>query len=98
MPILPEPMTLRRSLTVTSVCSAVGMALGTSIGWVLATVAPSFYSTTFAPAAERPGFEPLHFGIGLGLSQGALVGLGVGLVVTVLLTWQYVRATARGVR
>lgn len=95
---IPQPMTLWRALgTVLSTGTAgalLGLGMGAAIGWQT----PGYYTTVFPKAAKLPTFDPVQLGAGLGVTQGAGIGLVVGVVVVALLTWQYVRVSARGIR
>ena len=54
--------------------------LGGLLGWTLGVAAPNYYETVFSNAATRPGFDPTQIGLGLGITQGAVVGLVIGCV------------------
>ena len=91
-------MTLTKGLITVAVsavvCGAVGMGLGLAIGrW-----APDSYRAVFerghGPWMNRP-LDPEQIGIGLGLAQGVLIGIAVGVVVVGLVTWYEIRTLRR---
>jgi hypothetical protein len=63
-------------LLATLIGGLLGLALGAGLGYFL----PAYYRSVF-PGGEQPHFDPLAVGIGLGLSQGCMLGgvCGVGL-------------------
>ncbi|MCA9163255.1 MAG: hypothetical protein KDA59_04090 [Planctomycetales bacterium] len=67
-------------------CAAVCAALGSVIGATLGAVAPQYYESVLA-GASNPGFNPIAAGFGLGLSQGMLAGLGIGVALVALQCW-----------
>jgi hypothetical protein len=74
-------MTVLRAFAIILVAAALGAGIGATIGYALAVLTPGYYATVFPGAAARPGFDPVHVGIGLGLSQGLVAGLVIGCVV-----------------
>src|SRR4051812_19509099 len=74
-------MTILRAFAIILVTAALGAGVGAGIGYALAVLTPGYYATMFPAAAARPGFDPVHVGLGLGLSQGLVAGLVVGCVV-----------------
>jgi hypothetical protein len=83
----PQPaLTVPRSLSII-IASAVGFgAAGAGIGSALGVVAPSYYRGVFANGNE-PGFDPIQVGLGLGLSQGSICGVLVGMVVVLAVSF-----------
>lgn len=67
-------------------CAAVCGAVGSTLGATLGAVAPQYYESVLA-GASNPGFNPIAAGFGLGLSQGILAGLGVGVALVALQCW-----------
>jgi hypothetical protein len=74
-------MTVLRAFAIVLGAGGLGAGLGALIGYALAVLTPGYYATVFPNAAARPGFNPVHVGVGLGLSQGLIVGLVIGCVV-----------------
>jgi hypothetical protein len=67
-----------------------GAILGLAVGACLGVLAPDYYRSVFA-GGDRPGFDPLSVGVGLGVSQGAFVGVIAGLVLVVAFYWYKLR-------
>lgn len=55
-------------------------ALGGAIGFAIGRFAPGYYRVWF-PDAIGPDFAPVELGLGLGLTQGFVGGIAVGLVI-----------------
>jgi hypothetical protein len=75
---------------------ASGMAFavaGGLIGSTLARSMPGYYRAVF-PGGERPDFDPVQVGIGLGTTQGLVAGLVVGSVVVLAVALAGWRKTA----
>ena len=72
------------------VMTAVGAIVGTLIGLLLEVFAPDYYRAVFA-SGNQANFNPIAIGIGLGVTQGALMGLVADLVLVVSYCWYKVR-------
>jgi hypothetical protein len=83
-------MTLTKALLLIFGFTAVGGALGCLGGYLLGTYNPAYYRGVFA-GGQRPEFDPVAVGIGLGLSQWAAGGLVVGVILVFVLTWHDLR-------
>lgn len=83
-------MTLKKALLIIVGLTAVSGALGCLGGFLLGTFNPGYYRGVFG-AGDRPDFDPVAVGMGLGLSQWAAGGLAVGVVLVVVLTWYDLR-------
>ena len=59
--------------------SAFGIA-GGLIGAVIGSLAPSYYRTVFS-SGGNPDFDPLQIGVGLGTSQGLVIGTAVAVAL-----------------
>lgn len=59
-------------------CTFTGGLIGAGIGFTLGKWVPNYYRSVFR-AGNDPNFNPLSIGIGLGLTQGAVVGLLAGI-------------------
>jgi hypothetical protein len=59
---------------------------GTLVGYGLGTFLPGYYRGVFL-GGRQPDFNPVDVGIGLGCSEGLMLGVVVGLVVVVVLAW-----------
>src|SRR5262245_925750 len=66
-----------------SIIVAGGLAFAIAGGLIGSTIArsmPGYYRAVF-PGGDRPDFEPVQVGVGLGITQGFIAGLVVGSVV-----------------
>jgi len=72
----------------------VGAVFGVIVGITIAAVAPGYYRAVMSSGSEA-WFDPQAVGIGLGLSEGAIGGTVVGLILVALFYW-YRSRTARG--
>ncbi|HEY0867652.1 MAG TPA: hypothetical protein VGE01_09740 [Fimbriimonas sp.] len=57
----------------------VGGAVGSLIGLLLGWLAPGYYRSVLVGGRE-PGFDPVQSGLGLGMTQGVMVGAGLGVL------------------
>jgi hypothetical protein len=72
-----QSMTIARAFAI-NLGSGVGLAAGgAGIGDWLGCAAPAYYWAMFSDG-ERPGFDPVQVGFGLGLTQGLASGIFVG--------------------
>jgi hypothetical protein len=86
-----NPMTLLRAFAIT-IASGVAFGVGGGIvGYGVGHFLPDFYRTIF-DVPQREAFNAAHFGLALGLTQGLLMGVGVGLVIVVAVTWYNARS------
>ena len=67
--------------------TAGGGLLGALLGWALGRFAPGYYRTVFPGAARDPLFDPVEVGVGLGVTQGAVLGFVGSLVVVLGVLW-----------
>ena len=67
-------------------CAVVGSILGMALGGLIGAIAPGYYRSVFSTGGGAD-FNPIGFGIALGLGQGAVFGGIVGLVLIVILYW-----------
>jgi hypothetical protein len=63
-----------------------GGLLGSIVGAALGAFVPGYYRSVI-PGSDRPGFDPLAVGIGLGLTQGIMFGALVGLGLAAMYYW-----------
>jgi hypothetical protein len=70
--------------TIVACCVGLGAAGGT-LGLTLGAGAPAYYRGVFR-AADDPGFNPVHVGLGLGITQGLVCGVVVGCVLVLTTT------------
>ncbi|MFO0985277.1 MAG: hypothetical protein U1E76_26695, partial [Planctomycetota bacterium] len=75
----------------TVVGTAVGFGVvGIGIGAFLGKVTPSFLREML-PMRDPAAFDPLEMGIGLGLTNGLIWGLVVGILLVAILAWRETR-------
>jgi hypothetical protein len=67
-----------------------GGLLGSVGGAALGAFVPDYYRSVI-PGSDRPGFDPLAVGIGLGLTQGIMFGAVVGLALAAMYYWHHSR-------
>jgi hypothetical protein len=68
-------------------CAVVGALAGYGLG----TFVPGYYRSVFS-GGQEPNFNPVDVGIGLGCSEGLMLGAVVGTVAAVVLAWRKSRA------
>ena len=83
-------MSLLRALRIVFASTLVGTAIGSAVGFSLATWNPGYYRACF-PAVEKGNVTPLEVGLGLGISQGTVAGTLVGAVLVFALAVAHVR-------
>ena len=79
-PAAPSPFSISRALLTVLTSTFVFAGLGAVIGLALGSFLPDYYRNVFA-GGGRPGFNPQSVGLGLGLTQGTVGGVVVGLVL-----------------
>jgi hypothetical protein len=73
-------MTILRGFLIIAISTALCAIIGAGTGYTLGTFAPAFYRTLFRNG-NAPTFDPVQMGLGLGLTQGLVVGCVVVLAV-----------------
>jgi hypothetical protein len=66
-------------------------AAGLGIGYCVGTIYPSYYQRAFNADQRHSDFSPIDVGIGLGCSEGLMVGLILGAAVVVIRAWLQTR-------
>jgi hypothetical protein len=84
---LPAAALKRGILTVIGTAALFGF-LGALLGLGMATLLPDYYVAVFDLS---PGARPERIAIGLGLTQGIVAGIAVGLVIVVATAWAHRR-------
>jgi len=79
-------MSLLRAYLIVCLSGVAGACAGAGIGYLLGTAAPGYYRAVFIAGGEA-WFDPMHVGIGLGVTQGLPVGLVIGSLVVVVTAW-----------
>lgn len=82
-----------RAYLVVCLSGLAGACAGCGVGYLLGAAAPGYYRGVF-PVGGEAWFNPLHVGVGLGVSQGLLVGLVAGALVAVAASWRRARVPA----
>ncbi len=79
-------MTVLRGFVITIASGLALAVIGGVLGYAMGTFAPDYYRIVFR---IPPGIEldPVQAGFGLGLTQGLLAGLFIGLVNVVAVAW-----------
>ena len=79
-------MTILRGFIITIVSSVAFAGFGAMAGYILGSTVPDYYRTVFRIPPGVP-LNPIHAGIGLGVTQGFVAGLIIGLVIVVTVAW-----------
>ena len=69
--------------------------VGGTLGYLLGRLAPGYYHSMFNRENEHASFSPTDVGIGLGGSQGMMIGVAVACVLVLALAWR--RSTIKSV-
>jgi hypothetical protein len=90
-------MTITRAFTIV-IASGFGFgAVGGIIGFCIGCLTPDFYRVLFGRRIEEG--VPVDFaavGLALGLTQGLMTGVGVGLVIVLAVSWLAGRKLSAG--
>ena len=79
-------MTVVRGFAITIASGIAFALLGAGAGFLLGTLAPDYYRTVFRIPPDV-SIDPAQAGLGLGLTQGLVGGLGIGLVIVMSVAW-----------
>tara|TARA_R110002049_G_scaffold305056_3_gene501137 strand:+ start:89733 stop:90083 length:351 start_codon:yes stop_codon:yes gene_type:complete len=80
------PRRLLWSMAIVFGSSIAGGVLGLAIGATLGYFVPGYYRSVFS-GGDLPGFDPMAVGIGQGITQGIILGTGVGIILVALQFW-----------
>ena len=83
-------MTVTKGLGTVAGCAVVCGALGGLMGYLIGRFAPGAYAAFF-PARHGQEIDPIQVGLGLGIPQGMLVGIAIGIIIVALVTWYEIR-------
>jgi hypothetical protein len=86
--------TIARALRCVAICGLLCATIGVVIGLCLGTFNPNYYYEVFDPGQRHHDFRPVDVGIGLGCTEGLMIGLFAGAVAAVGITWYYSRRAA----
>lgn len=90
-------MTVAKAFLIIILSALIFALAGGLIGYTLAVALPSYYRTVFRSGNE-PWFDPKEVGIGVGVTEGGVCGLGVGAVVVLAVAWYNSRRGPSDVR
>ena len=80
----------------TVVGTAVGFGIaGTGIGAFLGNFTPAFFRNVL-PFRDPETFDPMELGVGLGLVNGLIWGMVIGILIVAILSWKEVRLAQCG--
>lgn len=80
-------------LLITTILCGVG---GAAVGWMLGRYQPGYYRFVFPRSVDRPDFDPVAVGVGLGVTQGLAAGLIVGCVIIISVSFFGYLSSRRG--
>lgn len=80
-----------RGLAILTGCAAVFAVGGGLVGLALGVLMPGYYRGVVS-GGRQPNFNPADVGVGLGTSQGVILGVIVGGLVVVALAWRRSRS------
>jgi hypothetical protein len=60
---------------------------GLGVGYCMGTIHPNYYERTFNASQKRRDFNPVDVGMGLGCSEGLMVGFPLGAMAAVMNAW-----------
>src|SRR4029077_7599303 len=86
-------MTIVRAILIIVGRAAVFSMLGAGLGATQGVVAPDYYRGVFL-TGNRPDFNPVQLGFGLGMTQGFTGGIVIGILVVAILAWHSSRKPA----
>lgn len=72
-------------------------AVGLAVGYGIAALMPGYYRAVFEGGRD-PRFNPIEVGVGLGLTQGMVLGVVVGALVVAGSWWKEIKLAQLGVR
>jgi hypothetical protein len=79
-------MSILRAYLIVFLSGIAGACFGGMVGYVMAVVLPGYYRGVFRAGGEV-WFDPVQVGLGLGVTQGLLIGLALGAVVVLAVAW-----------
>jgi hypothetical protein len=89
------PMTFFRALVYIGICALLASTVGCLIGLVLGIANPDYFRAVFPHVADWPAISIVGFASSIGVVQGMMVGIFVGIVVVGILAWQYGKVVSR---
>jgi hypothetical protein len=81
-----------RGLAILVGCAAVFAVGGGLVGLALGVFLPAYYRGVVS-GGQQPDFNPVDVGVGLGTSEGVILGVLVGGLVVVALAWRRSRSS-----
>ena len=86
-------MTVVRGFAITIASGIAFGCFGALAGYALGSVAPDYYRIVFRIPSDI-AINPAQAGLGLGVTQGCVSGLIIGLVIVVAVAWYNSRVAA----
>lgn len=86
-------MTVTKALLTVAVSALLAGAVGAGVGYALDHWTPSFFRILWPGRPGDPA-DPVEVGLGLGISQGLVWGVVVGLLVVAIVAWHDTRIPA----
>ncbi len=77
---------LGKGLAFVGMTTMLGGLLGMLVGLLLGKFMPEYYHAVFS-GAQKPGFDPVAAGVGLGITQGLMIGALCGVGLTAVICW-----------
>ncbi|RYF45655.1 MAG: hypothetical protein EOO38_15625, partial [Cytophagaceae bacterium] len=74
-------MTIKKGILTVAASTLLFTPLGALIGWLLGVYVPGYYRGLYLEG-NSPEFDPVQMGLGLGMTQGLIGGIVVGLAIT----------------
>ena len=74
------PLVTRRATAFSFGSMFVGCVFGGLLGFILGALVPKYYRSVVFNGND-PNFDPVSFGVGQGMIQGAIVGLFAGIAI-----------------
>jgi hypothetical protein len=87
-------MTVLRGFVITLGAGVAFAVLGALGGYLLGTFVPDYYRLVLQIRTNDP-VDLAQAGLGMGLTQGGMLGLAVGLVIVVAVAWHRSRVAVR---
>jgi hypothetical protein len=79
-------MSIGRAVASVAACTVVFSFFGATAGYLLGKLMPGYYRSVFY-GGDSPSFDPVQVGVGQGLTQGAVGGAVIGLILVALVAW-----------
>jgi hypothetical protein len=78
---------IARALRLVAICGVLFATIGMGIGFGVGTFNPNYYQKLFNPDKMHQDFRPVDVGMGLGCTEGLVIGLFAGAFAAVGTAW-----------